>query len=763
MGRKRACSGCTPTSSTPRLPVAFSALEAVGALADPRSVPFLARLITSGEEGVRRGAARALGRIRHPRAVALLEQFVRTARGESVRREILEALAEAAPAASETIDLLRQTIREDMASPSARAHAAGLLLRIGAQPALKELLTDTREEIVHQVLLSASENPALLPRAVASFAPVHARLSPRGRAMLVTLAARQQLPESAALLSLALSDAELEAPARRLRRDRHRAASRGDSRGPRGPHGRVRRSEPRVGGRGHAGPPASAAPAWSRGEITPQARVRALVRVGELYKQLAAEGRHVSSDTHELGWLITRAKEYVEYYCDEEFKAALVRWLKGAGAAEAPELLKALQATAARVEVRHFDGYTALADLIKNPAGRASRWWRARLRWQEPERGSCSRVCGAIRIASVFLMPAPGGQASLTMRGIFSWARQEKLFRLAEAALLALARVDRVFSTAACRECLALPLASKVLAITSLHLLKELDPQLLEPSAARLLASLDDTYVTLNAIETISAVPPTASAELARALLARVADSATSEVRASAAAYLGEKVLLDISESLKELAASGSDSQKAVALAILEHRVSGGLVTNREGMAEFLFRILRGKHAHSRRAAAVILWKLGDDYAPEVLGDTLTAGTEAETARDAARPAGYAARAAASRPLAPPHPGECVPARAAAGAASRRGGACTAGKCACHGAPHAGRRHGRGSTGRRRDAGGGPAHGAHRFSVRTRAYPGAGDVFLRHSGVFQEGPAPHPPAAFRADPGVRGSAPRARG
>ena len=71
-----------------RLPVAFSALEAVGALADPRSVPFLARLITSGEEGVRRGAARALGRIRHPRAVALLEQFVRTARGESVRREI---------------------------------------------------------------------------------------------------------------------------------------------------------------------------------------------------------------------------------------------------------------------------------------------------------------------------------------------------------------------------------------------------------------------------------------------------------------------------------------------------------------------------------------------------------------------------------------------------------------------------------------------------------------------------------------------------
>jgi hypothetical protein len=35
-------------------------------------------------------------------------------------------------------------------------------------------------------------------------------------------------------------------------------------------------------------------------------RARVIARITDLYKQISAEGRHVSSDTHELGWLIMR-------------------------------------------------------------------------------------------------------------------------------------------------------------------------------------------------------------------------------------------------------------------------------------------------------------------------------------------------------------------------------------------------------------------------------------------------------------------------
>ena len=120
--------------------------------------------------------------------------------------------------------------------------------------------------------------------------------------------------------------------------------------------------------------------------------------------------------------------------------------------------------------------------------------------------------------------------------------------------------MDAAHALSACKECLTLPLASKVLAIASLHVLRDLSPDQLEPSAVQLLSGLDDPYVTLNAIEAISVAPPSSSAELAKALLLRLSLSTSSEVRDSVARYLGEKVSLDIMEDLKEPALSGDAS-----------------------------------------------------------------------------------------------------------------------------------------------------------------------------------------------------------
>jgi class 3 adenylate cyclase len=68
-----------------------------------------------------------------------------------------------------------------------------------------------------------------------------------------------------------------------------------------------------------------------------------------------------------------------------------------------------------------------------------------------------------------------------------------------------------------------------------------------------------------------------------------------------------------------------------MALSILARRISGGLVANRDGTVEFLYRILRGEHEASRRSAALMLHRLGDDYAPKVLNDFLSVGPEAAT------------------------------------------------------------------------------------------------------------------------------------
>jgi|GEM_PF-1931408 len=635
-----------------RLPVALSALEAVGAMGDARSLPHLARLLGSAPEPVQCGAARAIGKLRLPAGVSLLVKLVKTTRSEKLRREILSALAIGAPGDKDVASFLRQVARAPLASASARAHAAGLLLQIGGESALDELLSDSREEILFQVLLSVSEGAAAspgpaakaaadagakstedggayIPRIVAHCAPLFPNLPIPDRALVAGLAARLPLPESAGVISRALADPHVE-----VRRAAYAAIGTE-------PHHASLMMDivDRLAGSVEETPSiedevqqalARLAKIGAPSDSIPHTvRARVMARIADLYKQISAEGRHVSSDTHELGWLITRSKEYLEYYGNEDFKSALLRWFKGTSQDTQDDMLRLLKATSSRVEVRHFDGYSALSDLIKNPkrtgialVGREltlAKMGKSRVYWH---------LIRLLRLSALFLSQGARGPEAALTRTIYAWSKQEKLFRLAEAALAALAKVDGAHALSACKECLTLPLASKVLAIASLHILRDLSPDQLEPSAVQLLSSVDDPYVTLNAIEAISVAPPSSNADLAKALLLRLSRSTSNEVRDSVARYLGEKVSLDIMEDLKEPAVSGDASLRASALAVMHRRIIGGLVPNRDGTIEFLYRVLRGDHEPSRRSAALMLWALGDDYASEVLRDFLSSGAE---------------------------------------------------------------------------------------------------------------------------------------
>jgi class 3 adenylate cyclase/HEAT repeat protein len=608
--------------------VVLSALEAAGKLADTRSFPYVARLLAGAQEEVQAACVRALATIGHPDVPKLLRNLARTVRGEKLRREILAALSLVAPGDKDVAATIRQAVRAPMGSAGSRAHAAGLLLKMGGELALEELLPDAREEVLDRVIAAAAENPALLPRTVAHCAPLYQRLAARNRVVLVGLAVARPLPQSEAILHEALGDSNAE-----VRRAAY--AVLGTE-----PHQVPWFSEivlkmaaavelnPALEDEAQAAIGRMAGAPDARAAVQPAVRAAVMSKIAELHGQLTAAGRKVSSDSHELGWLIMRSKEYLEFYGDEELKAALLRWLKGASQETPESLMKMLKGTAVRVEVRHFDGYSALADLIKNPKRNGialvareltlAKTGKNRVMWQ------LGRV---LRLASVFLGPGSGGEGQ-QLKSIYTWARQEKLFRLAEAALSALAKADIPAAEAACKECLALPLASKVLAISSLHLLRELHLELLEPSATRLLASQDDPYVTMNALEAISAGPPSASGELARALLSRLSLDTSREVRDALVAFLGQKVSVDIMESLKESMLSTDEARRAAALSILDRRISNGLVANRDAAVEFLYRILRGVHEPSRRSAALMLWKMGDDYAPEVLRDFLATAAD---------------------------------------------------------------------------------------------------------------------------------------
>ena len=620
-----------------RQEVALSALDAVGTIADPSSYGHLTRLLASAPDAVRLAAVRALGKLKHPGSARALVNLLKTARGEGLRREILDSLAVAVPADHELAAFVRQVARSPMSSAAGRAHAVGLLLRLRGEAALDELVADTREETVDQVLRSAAEFPALAAKAVEHYAPLYAKFHARARVALTTLALGSALDASGAVLRCALSDTVA---------DVRRAAYTAIATAPH--HARFfgeivelllghAEANTALEEEVHLAIERMAKTPGAADSVPGPTRARAIGRIGDTFRKLREEGRQIASDSHELGWLITRSREYMEYYCDEDFKGALLRFLRGASTDTEEDLLKRLKATAVRVEVRHFDGYTSLAEIIRNPRRAGMSLVARELTLTRHGKGILFRdLIRSVRLASVFLTPGTAGPAAAAIKEIYSWSRQEKLFRLAEAAMVAMARMDPAAALSACDECMTQPLTSKVLAIASLHLTRALAPRQLEPAAARLLSGLDDPYLTLNAVEAVASGPSSSSGDLAKALLLRLSLATSREVIESISSYLGDKMSLDIMESLRDMYAGGDAARQSAVLSIIGRRLARDLLANREATIEFLYRILRGSESPSRRAAAVLLWRLGDDYAPEVIRDFLSTGSaeqKAETLR----------------------------------------------------------------------------------------------------------------------------------
>jgi HEAT repeat protein len=111
--------------------------------ASAESVPLLLTQLGDKDEGVRAGAADALGKIGDPRAVAALQQLVAKDTA-TVRRVAIGAIALIADPAGE--DTLIQAIKDPTADNEARAQAAGGLGRIANPTAIKTLVDGLNDD-----------------------------------------------------------------------------------------------------------------------------------------------------------------------------------------------------------------------------------------------------------------------------------------------------------------------------------------------------------------------------------------------------------------------------------------------------------------------------------------------------------------------------------------------------------------------------------------------------------------------------------------
>jgi len=551
--------------------VVCSALDALGTMNDPRSLKFIGRLLTSPEQEIQHAAVRAIGEIGHPKAVKVLFDLYKISKSERLRLVILEAIAKISPEEPNVLAHVEEYARSKLAKQETRVSATSLLLKIKSDVDVKSILSNAKEDIIEAVYTLAAEKQQIAAQVVQHGATRYQRLTASNRALLLSLAAKSSRPEAAGIMREGLRDVDPGV--------RHQAYSLlGES-----PTqvefcaSLIQYLSEQV----DPDPNLEEEALLGIGRLEKivsgpvglgiNAKKRIYDAIEEQFKVLSTPGRRVGSDSHELGWLIMRSKEYVEYYADEEFRQALLRYLKGNSYHTQDKILADLKASAVKVEVRHFDGYRALADIIKTPKragiGLIARELAiAKLGKRKP----FSNLIRNLRLTRLIDTAGLRVDAVRTFLQIFSWARRAKVFRLAEAALYALARMDMKKAADACLECLAPPVFSKICAIGAIHLLQELDWGMMEPAVRKLLSSSEDPHILLNLIDALASTALPLSGEIVKTMVTILSSGKDQEVVHRAADFLGCQSTFNVFESIIEGFERAESWRQRLVLSVLE-------------------------------------------------------------------------------------------------------------------------------------------------------------------------------------------------
>lgn len=606
-----------------RAEVVCSALEAIGKIADQRSLRFVVKLLGSKEQSVRREAVRTLGYFRLSATAKVLSDLYKTTAEDELRCETLRSLVRIMPTNAGLLRVLRERMGSPVSSPDLSSCCAVLLISVAPDNA-RAVLDAAPRTVIGPVLSWGLAHPESSVSIVAEGVERYGRLNPPDRKALIELAALAGAPRSgeAVVHGVADDDAEVRSASYRalgttmldpsgfsavvasfLNRTEESYALEEEA------LSAIDHLEKRSGDISLDSTTLTRLQKWSR----------------ELYEQLAEKQPRAGSETIELGWLILRSREYLEYYGDEEFREALVHYLKGGIYYTPEQLLMMLKKSAERVEVKHFEGYRALADVIRNRKrpGMAlvvRELHLAKLGKREPF-GRLIRNLRLMRLSSEL-----SRETKSFVGKVLDWARGEKLYRLAEAALYVMAKFNAEAATARCRELLRLPVESKILAIASIRLLGELDIAELDEAIVNLLASGSDSHILLNLIDSLDALDRTPRSSILGPMIALVRTAPDIEVSRRAAQFLSARPFANLLESLTEgFERLDRGHQEVVVDLIARGGFEAAKTRNAEGLAEFLYRILRDQKSSLRGRAAALLWRLGDDFAVKVIRDLLAA------------------------------------------------------------------------------------------------------------------------------------------
>ncbi len=598
--------------------VVLSALSAIGALKERRSLQFVLRLAAQDDEPIQCAALQALAAMGHADVAGFLVDLYKLSRNDTVRRAALEAIG-MLPIDDEAVAaLLRQQAVSHLVAREIRSAAAKALVRLGGGAAAADLLRTADPTLVEAVYSSAQGDPSVAAVAIEDGIRGWQALDATSRISLMRMAAPFR-PASLRMLIDALDD-----PSQDVRQAAY-AAIGTPGQGPCAAaivEALASRTDPSpvleddaLSAIERLEAVLAAEPAATAGRREP---VDSQVR--EIFGVLRSE-RQVTNDSHELGWMIARSREYLEYYADDDFRQSVVGYLKGSSNYNADALLDALKRSAVRVEVRHFDGYTCLADLLKNPRrsglGLIAREFAiARL----GRRPVFYRLIRCLRLTRLFRGEVAG--AAALYGEIFAWSRKARMYRLAEAALYALEHVDKGAAIAGCVECLTIPLTSKICAIASVRLMRNLDSGPFEASVAALLGGCADPHVLLNLVDALAGSAVPATAQTTEAVLSLFIKGTHQETLQAVARFLARQSSLDLLQGIANCYEPAPGWKRALALDILERWIVEDRIPGRDVLLELLYRLLRLETAGPNRArAAVLLVRLGDDYPMKILAE----------------------------------------------------------------------------------------------------------------------------------------------
>lgn len=609
--------------------IAISALHSLGTMRDPRSFTYISRLFSHPDPEIVCAAVRVSGKIASPDSLPLLLKLFAARREELIHLEILRTLALLSPESPDVRQLAETLSRSRTVQPAVRIAALDVLLQLRARSGADAALALAQQdpEAVPFLFETAGKDDRLAAATLAAYKSTHAGLPPPLRAALVAVAAPLSTPEGRGIFFESLADAHAS-----LRRECYRRIGTLASQVPTfdalgAQLAQNVEADPSLEEEALQAVDAMEATLRSMESPPPMPHLAALPdTISQLFKALR-EARQGDIDTsHETGQQIANAREYVEFYFDEEMKKAFLQSIKtGGSSAERQRCARMLKESAVKLEASHFEGYRILRELLADPTRSGIALFIRHLSLARTEKRQV--LCRLKRCLSLVRLARPEGANALFV-SLLQWAREAKLYRLAETALFALHSVDPQSALDACKECMTPPVSNRILAIAAIELVKDSERGGMEPTLINLLHE-NDRYIRLALLDALSAGPAPGEG-LLRAILQLFVLEADKEVVSKLAELLGSKADTGIALALIDVYEGLDEGKRVLAISAIHRIAQRAAPLTGSVITEFLYRVLRsGSSAVIARVPAT-LFALGDDYAPHVLAEVLSRLASAE-------------------------------------------------------------------------------------------------------------------------------------